>query len=470
MTGRGLVVAGAGSGSGKTLVTMALLAGLARRGYRVHPFKCGPDFIDPRHHEWIAQTLSGNLDLHFSEPEALRARFDRQVSGSSGGVVEGVMGLFDGLVRGSSTWDIARTLDLPVVLVLSAQGMAETIAAIVRGILFHREGTQILGVIATRTGSDRHRTLISEALAAEGLPPLLGVLPRNEALSFPERHLGLCAPGEQGEEESARFLKALSSAADTLDWSTILTAFSPLQATGPRFPEFQEDSRDFTHALRKRTPPSLQGRRPLRLGVALDEAFWFYYPENLEAFEKYGIEIAFFSPLRDRRLPEGCKGLYLGGGYPERFSRQLAENRLMLGEVRRFCASGRPVYAECGGLLYLTEGPCQEGAGEETRLAGVIPVQYSVGERLKRLGYAEVNSGEGFLSKAPGSVRGHLFHYSRLSGEKTDLPPAFRHTADSKSEGYALGGVVASYLHLFFPSNPLWGEALARALGDARGH
>lgn len=470
MTARGLVVAGAGSGSGKTLVTMTLLSGLARRGYQVHPFKCGPDFIDPRHHEWIARTLSGNLDLHFSGPEALRERFDRQVAGSSGGVVEGVMGLFDGLARGSSTWDIARALDLPVVLVLSAQGMAETLAAIVRGIVSHREGTQILGVIATRTGSERHRTMIAEALKAEGLPPLLGVLPRDEALALPERHLGLCAPGEQGEEESDRLLKALSSAADSLDWSEILPAFSPPPASGPRLPETQEYSKDFTKALRKRTPPPLRGRRSLRLGVALDEAFWFYYPENLEAFEKFGIEIAFFSPLRDRTLPPDCGGLYLGGGYPERFSRELAGNRSMLEEVRRFCASGLPVYAECGGLLYLTEGPWQEGAGEESRLAGVIPVRYSVGERLKRLGYAEVTAGEGFFSNAPGAVRGHIFHYSRLSGEKTDLPPAFRHTADGKLEGYALNGVVASYLHLFFPSNPLWVEALARALGDARGN
>ncbi|MCL4485353.1 MAG: cobyrinate a,c-diamide synthase [Nitrospirae bacterium] len=472
MTARGVVVAGAGSGSGKTLVTMALLWGLAQRGFSVHPFKCGPDFIDPRHHEWIARIPSGNLDLHFSEPSGLRERFDRQVAGSSGGVVEGVMGLFDGLARGSSTWDIARALELPVILVLSAQGMAETLAALVRGIVLHREGPHFLGVIATRTGSDRHRKLIADALAAEGLPPLLGVLPRDEALSLPERHLGLCAPGEQGTEEAVRLRQALSCAADALDWSRILSAFSPPSVPAPEFRESGEECTDFTRAWRTRnTTPfhsSSRVRRFLRLGVVLDEAFWFYYPENWELFEKCGIDIVFFSLLKDRRLPPNCDGLYLGGGYPERFFRELALNRKMIGEVRQFCASGRPVYAECGGLLYLTEGPLQEEAGEESRLAGIFPLRYSMGDRLKRLGYAEVTAGKGFFSEAPGSVRGHLFHYSRLSGGGTDLQGAFLHTSDGTSEGFAMNGVVASYLHLFFPSNPLWGEALARALEKGR--
>ena len=473
MIPRGVVVAGAGSGSGKTLTALTLLSGLAARGYAVHPFKCGPDFIDPRHHEWIAQAPSGNLDLHFSGPEALRERFDRQVAGSSGGVVEGVMGLFDGLVRGTSTFDIARTLDLPVILVLSAQGMAETAAALIRGIVIHREGIRVLGVIVTRTGSDRHRALIADALKGEGLPPLLGALPREESFALPERHLGLSAPWEREGEQDDRLRKALARAAEALDWSTILQAFSPpTPATSPSAPgdDPRSVSGSWRTILRRLPPPTpSRGRRPLRLGVALDEAFWFYYPENWELFGGFGIEILPFSPLRDRGLPPDCDGLYLGGGYPERFSRELSGNRPMISEFRRFCDSGRPVYAECGGMLYLTEGPMGEEGEESPALSGIFPVRYALGDRLKRLGYAEVTAGEGFFSGAPGPVRGHLFHYSRLSGSENGLPAAFFHTSDGRPEGFARKGVVASYLHLFFPSNPLWAEALVRALESGRG-
>ncbi len=476
MTPRGVVVAGAGSGSGKTLTTLALLGGLADRGYAVHPFKCGPDFIDPRHHEWIARTPSGNLDLHFSEPGALRERFDRQVAGSSGGVVEGVMGLFDGLARGTSTFDIARTLDLPVILVLSAQGMAETAAALIRGLVTHREGVRFLGVIVTRTGSERHRTLIADALKAEGLPPLLGALPREESFSLPERHLGLSAPWEREEEPEKRLREALDRAALAMDWSTILKAFSPPSQAPSSFPSGPSEkeprtlSESWRTSLTRHSPATPARRvRPLRLGVALDEAFWFYYPENWTLFGELGIEILPFSPLRDRALPPDCDGLYLGGGYPERYSRELSGNRPMISEFRQFCDSGRPVYAECGGMLYLTEGPVGEGGEKALDLSGIFPVRYALGDRLKRLGYAEVTAGEGFFSGTPGPVRGHLFHYSRLSGSGEGIPAAFLHTADGRPEGFARKGVVASYLHLFFPSNPLWAEALARALESGRG-
>ncbi len=470
MTSRGVVVAGVGSGSGKTLATMTLLSGLAARGYAVHPFKCGPDFIDPRHHEWIARTPSGNLDLHFSDPCALRERYDRQVNGSSGGVVEGVMGLFDGLSRGTSTFDIARTLDLPVILVLSAQGMAETVAALVRGVVAHRDGVRYLGVVATRTGSDRHRTLIAEALETEGLPPLLGVLPRDEAFALPERHLGLSAPWEREEERESLLRKALARVAECLDWERILAAFYP-PPSGSFRPPSGEEPRSLADGWRATirrlaTKPAVRNRRPLRLGVALDEAFWFYYPENWELFGEFGIEILPFSPLRDPALPPDCDGLYLGGGYPERFSRELSDNRSFLSEFRSFCASGRPVYAECGGMLYLTEGPM--GGEGAPSLSGILPLRFSMGDRLKRLGYAEVTAGEGFFSGASGPIRGHLFHYSRLSGGEEPLPSAFRHAADGRSEGFARKGVVASYLHLFFPSNPRWAEAFARALASGR--
>ncbi len=519
---RGVLVAGAGSGSGKTLATLALLAGLREKGREVLPYKCGPDFIDPRHHERVALTPSKNLDLHFTPPAPLRESFDRDLGGRSGAVVEGVMGLFDGMAGGRSTFDIARVLELPIVLVLSARGMAETAAALVRGLVSFREGGLFAGVIATRTGSERHREMIARALEEAGLPPLLGVLPRDEALTLPERYLGLCAPGESGEEAEQSFLERLSQHARGFDWEKILPFFPERAAFSVKIEDAGgSSSGQFLSALRERAlresapgsfiasslPASGErrggGTRP-RLAVALDRAFWFYYHENFEALKAAGIEIVFFSPLEDPRLPSGTHGIYLGGGYPERFAGALSENRSMIDSVREFCLSGRPVYAECGGMLYLTLGPEREGRGaEETgeeigaipkegegkkeqsplapaSLVGFLPVRYRLGERLRRLGYAEVRAGEGLFSGVPGTIRGHLFHYTTLDGKKA-LPggigpreaqaalavpegPAFLHAADGRPEGWALGGVVASYMHAFFPTNSHFAARLAESL------
>ena len=606
---RGLLVAGAGSGSGKTLATLALLAGLKARGLDVLPYKCGPDFIDPRHHERVALTPSRNLDLHFTPPDRLRKDFDRELSGRSGAVVEGVMGLFDGLAGGRSTFDLARVLGLPVVLVLSARGMAETAAALVRGLVFFREGVSFAGVIATRTGSSRHGEMIARALEKEGLPPLLGVLPRDAHLELPERYLGLSAPGEEGEEKEGLFLERLREHAQGFRWEKILPLFSlpPSDRSAPSSPDTlsgthilspplsesiswsqegagRESRREkgegegsslrgpwgaFFSSLRDRAlsgppgeserepsfPPSEEGRgegpgrgeglvgargggvpRPPRLAVALDRAFWFYYHENWEELRRAGIELAFFSPLEDGRLPAGSSGLYFGGGYPERFARKLSENRSMVEAVRDFCRAGRPVYAECGGMLYLTRGPQEDSlpekdgegrgisraAGESRpadsprdfggELVGILPVRYRMGERLRRLGYSEVEAASGLFAGVPGSLRGHLFHYTDLVDDLTgegrgpqDLPgrregsgggdrengggghdttgtpansppeilpdrpvprpePAFRHTADGRPEGFARGGVVASYMHAFFPTNPLFAARLAERL------
>jgi len=530
---RGVLVAGAGSGSGKTLATLALLAGLRERGREVLPYKCGPDFIDPRHHERVALTPSKNLDLHFTPPALLRESFDRDLSGTSGAVVEGVMGLFDGMAGGRSTFDIARVLGLPIVLVLSARGMAETAAALVQGLVSFREGGLFAGVIATRTGSERHREMIARALEEADLPPLLGVLPRDEALTLPERYLGLCAPGEAGEDAERGFLERLAEHARRFDWERILPFFSEQTVSssskeepGSSFGQFLSSLReralrdpapDFFGASSSLPDESEGGKTPARgagkgrggssrprLAVALDRAFWFYYHENFESLGAAGVEIVFFSPLEDPRLPPGTQGLYLGGGYPERFAGALSRNRSMIDSVREFCHSGRPVYAECGGMLYLTQGPegegrgaeenheeegktPQEGEGREIKsplvspsLVGVLPVRYRLGERLRRLGYAEVRAGEGLFSGVPGTLRGHLFHYTTLAGKEA-LPgrrrpeeaqagpagkesPAFLHAADGRPEGWALGGVAASYMHAFFPTNPHFAARLAESL------
>jgi cobyrinic acid a,c-diamide synthase len=505
-------VAGAGSGAGKTLTTLVLLSGLISRGHEVHPFKCGPDFIDPRYHEWMAGRPSFSLDLHFSQPSDLRSRYDRLVASSSGGVVEGVMGLYDGVDRGTSTYDIVRILDLPVLLVLNAQGMAETLAALVRGLSEFRRGIRILGVIATRTGSDRHRRMIERALSSEGLPPLLGVLPRRESLGLPERHLGLVGPGSLDPDGERAFGDAIGEVARDFDWAGIDSAFCPVSSLhsdkspadkerGERSafpgPAFSDRAKERIRRLTGGGEPSppVKAGTALRLGVAMDEAFWFYYPENWEVFKRHGITFEFFSPLSDPALPPGIDGLYLGGGYPELYAGKLSDNRSLLAEIRAFCHDGRPVYAECGGMLYLTRGlagkrregtskTSDEREGEDASLddgpalAGLIPVRFAMGERSRRLGYAEVlPAGPGLFGMASGPVRGHLFHYSTLlpEGEPEsgsvageNFGPAFRHQGSDTLEGFARGFLVASYLHLYFPSNESYAQSLALAMKGSR--
>lgn len=480
------MVAGTGSGSGKTLTALALLAGLGARGRDVRPFKCGPDFIDPRYHEWIAGVPSFNLDRHFSPPDVLEDRFARLTRGSSGGVVEGVMGLYDGLERGTSTFDIARILGLPVLLVVNAQGMAESLAAVVSGMARFREGLRVLGVVATRTGSERHRTILSRALSEEGLPPLAGVLPRHERLALPERHLGLFGPDDLDAGVLSPFRETLAGfAASQFDWPLIETAFAVPEEKTPAPPEHGAAARSpsFVRAMERSVallssgmadPPKGRRQRRLKMGVALDRAFWFYYPENWAAFARHGIDPVFFSPLADPALPPRIDGLYLGGGYPEAHADRLSRNETMRAGIREFAAGGRPLYAECGGMLYLTCGP----EGGQAPWVGLIPSRVVPGARLTRLGYAEVEPmpGPGLFCGATGAIRGHLFHYSSLVAEAPEpgtsvrppLSPAFRHLPAGTGEGFSGDGLVASYVHLFFPSNDSWVESLAHAMADGR--
>lgn len=451
---RGLVVAGTQSGSGKTVVTMGLLSALGRKGFEIRPFKCGPDFIDPRFHEWIVGRTSINLDPYFLEPSSLSELYDRSAEGLSGGVVEGVMGFYDGIEKGTSTFDIATTLGLPVLLVMPSRGIAETIGALVRGLLEHRSGWTPLGILATQTGSDRHGDILASTLEREGLPPLVGTVPRNEKLSLPERHLGLVTRWELEKDGTLDAFRAvLDRCADGWDWNRLTSSFVPAKPVSD------------TPGIRQ-----YQGLGKIRLGVAWDEAFRFYYHENFAALEKRGVEIVPFSPLSDPNLPDGLDGLYIGGGYPEVYARELSANRTLIDSMRVFAGSGKPIYAECGGMLYLTEGP----AGEDWTWVGLFPWRFRMKERLKRLGYAEATPSDGhFLSEGKSSVRGHLFHYSELvSGGVADpctLNPAF--FVSGNPEGFSLGNIVASYLHLYFPSNPSildsWIRSLSRS-GEKR--
>lgn len=413
------LIAGTNSGSGKTTLTLGILRALSRRGMRVAPFKCGPDYIDPLFHKQAAGRDSLNLDLFFhSESCYAPALADADVA-----VVEGVMGLFDGVSPGridGSCAEVALCLNLPVILTVNAQGMSGSIAPLVKGFSQWHPKLKIAGVIANQVGSPRHGELLKSSLREAGLPPLMGFLLRDERWTLPERHLGLTV-----HELSDDWLNLL---ADTLESSLDLDQLLSLcRVTHPaaNIPAF---------------PPAR-----LRLGVAGDEAFCFYYRSNLDALRRHGVEPVFFSPLHDTCLPPGLHGLYLGGGYPELFLDELAANRTMVNSIKAF-AQHHLVYGECGGYLSLLD-EIRDFSGILHPGLGLLPGRARMNRKLSALGYRTVSGDWGV-------VRGHEFHYSSL--EEPLSPPCLWTAEDLRGNRIPCGGirgrVRGSYVHLFFDS------------------
>lgn len=450
-----LVIGATGSGLGKTSVTLALIAAFRRRGLCVQTLKAGPDFLDPT---WLTQ-VSGrpcyNLDGWMCGRPYVESLFHRAARGADIALIEGVMGLFDGadpVALDGSTAELARWLNAPVLLVVDAHGMARSVAAIVSGFARFEPGVTVAGVIANSCGSERHAAWIAESLRAADLPPLVGTLPRGALPSLPSRHLGLVAAS------SSVSLDEFANAADRhLALDAILAV-----AQGAA-------------SIAEPEPFAAVNETTVRLGLAQDAAFHFYYPDNLEALEAAGARLVHFSPLSDPCLPAGLDGLYIGGGYPEEHAAALAANAGMLASVRDFAASGRPVYAECGGLMYLAQGI---KTLDEVRhgMAGVLPVWTRMLPRRKALGYVEVSPEEGSLFAGPGAcLRGHEFHYSEIvdpGAEPEGWRPAYRlrrrREASPVAEGFQRGRILASYVHLHFGSHPDAARRFVRRCEESR--
>lgn len=430
------LLGGVNSGSGKTTLAAALLRALRRRGIDVAPFKCGPDYIDPSFHRQAAGRASFNLDPCFHAGAALRSAFARSAATADAAVVEGVMGLFDGTcpgTRAGSSAEIAARLGLPVVLVVNARGISGSIAPLVKGFCEWDPEVRIVGVIADFTGSARHGQLLADALRTAGLPPLLGRFDRNEAWRLPERHLGLTT----GTLDDALLDRMADAAEESIDLDRLLEL-----ARIPR-----------PAAV---VSAAAQATSGLRLGVAQDEAFHFYYEENFELLRERGVELVFFSPLHDRDLPPELDGLWFGGGYPELFAETLAENDAMLDAVRSFAASGRVVWGECGGFLYLLAG-LTGFDGVRYPMLGLLPGEGKMHSRLSALGYREaVTAADGLFGPAGTRIQGHEFHYS--SAELPAGTQPFFHARTLHGETSEAGSVhnriAGSYLHLHFASNP----------------
>jgi len=446
---RPLIVAAPASGGGKSSVTLGLLGALRRRGLKVAPFKVGPDFIDPGHHAAVCGCPSRNLDSWMCGREGVLDSFSFGAAGADLAVIEGVMGLFDGADGASdagSTAEISRWLGGSILLVVDAKAQARSAAAVVKGFTTFASPLEFSGVLYNRVASASHEQLLREAHASvPGLPPLLGCLPRSEGITLPERHLGLVTATDA--DAAATYAQLSDWVAGHVDLDRLLGTLS-----GPVTAHNRPISAETT-------VPSPDNA--VRIGVARDAAFCFCYPDNLELLQRAGATPVFFSPLSDP-LPENLAGVYLPGGYPELHLARLAANTPLLDALRLAANSGMPIYAECGGLLYLTEGIdpaiAAEGSEPRHRLAGLFPGRARMLTRRKTLGYRTVTTTAATpLGPAGTTARGHEFHYSDIA-----MAPAVMRTYQLSdrcsrgcgAEGYLQGNVLGSYVHLHFASNP----------------
>ena len=437
---RCLLIGGSHSGVGKTTISLGLMAAFKKRGLKVQGFKVGPDFIDPGHHSRLLGSPSRNLDGWMLSKEYNLATFSQSMGGKDLAIVEGVMGLFDGydgLSEAGSSAQMAKWLNCPVILVVDASSMARSMAALVHGFQTFDPELRLEGVIANRVGSQTHARFLAEAM--ESIPNIafLGGLPRTKEITIPERHLGLITSDED-PYPTELFDKLASLMEEHL-------ALDKLYALPP------------CRVNSKNMPLPKASHSGLRLGVARDKAFCFYYQDNLELLAHFGADLCFFSPVRDPQLPPDLSGLYLGGGYPELFARELGENHRLKIEILAAAQKGMPIFAECGGFMYLTRSI--EVEHRDYPMVGLYPFRTRMLSRRKALGYREVVLKKDSLLGPKGlRARGHEFHYSELikgTVENADLyQVGNRKGVEVGPDGFMAYNTLGGYIHFHFGSNP----------------
>ena len=417
-----IMLAGTSSGCGKTTATLAMLRALKDKGLRVAPFKSGPDYIDPGFHRAACGAESHNLDEWLCSPEAVKRILALGSEGADLAVIEGAMGMYDGLEGGSrcSAWSLARHTGTPVILVVDASGSAASAAATALGFLKYRENSGIAGVFVNRASGERHYQLVKDAMADIGLS-CVGWMPKDKTLHMPDRHLGL-VPVEERPDVETQIAKAASDIRIDID---ALTGIAK-RAEAVNVPPMQ-------------WPDTLRGKR---IGLAKDAAFSFTYAANLIALRSMGAELVTFSPLSDTGLPGDLDALYLPGGFPEVFEDALKANAPMVRSVKMAVEGGMRVYAECGGMLYLA-------------MIGALPLRWHMTDRLQRFGYVTVTDGDGYAFPA------HEFHHS-VTESAADLPTRFTVEKRGKcyGEGYVYKNALAGYPHLHFFERPELAERL----------
>jgi cobyrinic acid a,c-diamide synthase len=435
-----LIIAGERSGVGKTTVTLALLSALEQRAQSVQSFKVGPDYIDPMFHRHVTGRACRNLDAVLTSESYIRQCFAQHTQAVDCVLVEGVMGLFDGATGGddyASTAHVARLLELPVLLILNCSSLARSIAAIAHGYATFDPRVRIAGLVLNRVGSDRHLELLKAALEPLNLP-ILGVLRRQDDITIPDRHLGLIPTNELTELQP--ILDKLAHLGETcFDWSQLM----PLLACKPL-------NRGISNFSTEASSPVLKTK--VRVAIAQDAAFSFYYADNLDLLKTLGAELVYWSPLKDKTLPEGVQGLFFGGGFPEVFAGELAQNQDIRRSVQAAIQAGMPTYAECGGLMYLCE-EIVDFAEQTYPMANILPTTAQMGKRLT-LGYRQATAlQDSPLVRKGDRLWGHEFHRSVLTDEAEQ--PLFQlqgydSSLPLRAEGWSRYQVHASYTHLHF--------------------
>ncbi len=445
MTFNGFVLAGTHSGAGKTTISSGILGALKKRGHRVQPFKTGPDYIDPAFHAFITGVKSKNLDTWMLSEESIQYLYAKNTQEADVAVVEGVMGFFDGLgstEEMGSTAYLAKLLKLPVILIIDGSGMARSAAAIVKGYASFDPQICIAGVIVNRVGSDHHYQIIKEAVEHYTGIPCIGFVKKNQQIGLSSRHLGLVPAGEVDalNDKLGEVVQMIEESVDLDRLIELTVQKRPLKAS-----HVTEEKRGHYQGL--------------RIGVALDESFNFYYWDNIEWLLELGAEVVYFSPMKEPCLPEGLDFVYIGGGFPEVFAKTLAENTSFLESLKTYIQSGKPLYAECGGLMYLTEA-IRDLEGQRHQMVGAIQGEARMTKTLKHFGYNEVHTkpevtGRGYVFKA------HEFHRSEMIGaSEMTAYSLYKYKGTPKEKhwqcGYAVGNVLGAYAHVHFYSEPEW--------------
>ncbi|WP_413739144.1 cobyrinate a,c-diamide synthase [Sodalis sp. RH21] len=438
---KAILIGGAQSGTGKTLLTLGLLRALALRGQRAQPFKCGPDYIDTGWHQAVSGIPSHNLDAYMLAPDTLCGLFTRHLAQADIGIIEGVMGLYDGLGDDGacSSAALAKQLGVPVVLIIDGKAVSTSAAATVLGFQLFDPAVNIVGIIVNRVASEHHFTLIKNAITRYCDLPVLGYLPPLKDWELPSRHLGLI-PSQESHRLESQWDQLAACVERHIDLDRLLAVADCRPAAG-HLPD----------------PPRDPRYRRLTLALAKDEAFHFYYPDNLQLLRDIGVNIVPFSPLRDSGLPR-CQMVYIGGGFPEIFAEQLADNRAMRASLLRAGNSGTAIYAECGGLMYLGKA-LEDRAGRSFSMVGLLRGTSRMSEGLKRFGYCE---GEALCDNLLGArgetLRGHEFHHSEYITDETPLFTLNKTTSGGEVKrwfgGYGDDHILASYLHVHFYQRP----------------
>jgi cobyrinic acid a,c-diamide synthase len=440
------LIGGTTSGSGKTTITLGILAVLRQRGFKVQSFKCGPDFIDPTLHTMVTGNVSRNLDLRMAGLSFCRDSFFRNISGMDVAVIEGVMGLYDGGQASSAALAIA--LSLPVLLIIDVRSAAESVAAVLKGFEVYNQEVQISGVIFNRVGSARHQELIRDAVKKHCTTDILGFFPRDAEFVIPERHLGLYM-GEESPLDHSQIHVLAQAIEEHIDIDRLLRInMTKVTGKAKNYPKRHVDQR-------------------VRLAVARDQAFCFYYQDNFDLLEQAGIDSVFFSPLCDSALPENIDGIYIGGGYPELFADQLSGNEEMRRQIKTWGDLGGPVFCECGGFMYMSQWLI-DLQNNRFPMVGIFPATIVMNKKLSRLGYREAAlTQDCMLGECGDRLYGHEFHYSAIKEIEPGVATVFE-LQDGTKEGYVIQNVLGGYIHFHFGQSEKGIESLYNFLQKGR--